>query len=402
MDYDGFFSGPAKAARRSEIREILKLTRKPEFISFAGGLPAPDTFPADLLSDICRDVLESRGETALQYGLTEGEHELRDEIRKWVAKDGIEVTPEQVFITNGSQQGLDLLGRVLLDPGDAIIVELPSYIGGLQAFRFYKANMVGVPQDDEGMRIDLLETELQKLSAKGIRPKFIYVVPDFQNPSGVTMPDERRVRLLELAREYDTLVVEDTPYRELRFMGEDPTPIFALDADERVITLTTFSKIFCPGFRLAWMLAPVVIAEKLNLARQSTDLCSPSFNQAVVAEFISRGHLAEQVNHIKVKYAAKREIMIEELKEQMPKGVTWTEPEGGLFLWVMLPEGMDAMELLEKYAIPKKVAFVIGSAFHCDDSGKNTMRINFSFATHDKIREGVKRLAEAIREYGEV
>ncbi|MCP4231868.1 MAG: PLP-dependent aminotransferase family protein [bacterium] len=401
MNYDKYFSASARTARRSEIREILKLTRKPEFISFAGGLPAPDTFPVELLGDICRDVLDERGETALQYGLTEGELELRNEIRKWVARDSVEVAAEQVFITNGSQQGLDLLGRVLLDPDDTIIVELPSYIGGLQAFRFYKSQMLGVPQDDGGMRIDLLETRLKELADKGTRPKFIYVVPDFQNPSGVTMPDERRIRLLELAREYDTLVVEDTPYRELRFTGVDQAPLFALDDDERVITLTTFSKIFCPGFRLAWMLAPTAITAKLNIARQSTDLCSPSFNQAVVAEFMAQGKLAEQVAIIKEKYAAKREIMLEELARRMPNTVSWTKPEGGLFLWVVLPDGMDATVLLREYAIPRKVAFVIGSAFHCDDSGKNTMRINFSFATHDKIREGVKRLAEAIEEYRE-
>ncbi|MFH2007620.1 MAG: PLP-dependent aminotransferase family protein [bacterium] len=400
MDYEPLFSIPATHATRSVIREILKLTQRPEVISFAGGLPAPETFPVDLLDDIISKVLQDRGQSALQYGTTEGDVRLRSEIKKWVAKDGIDAPVEQIMITNGSQQGLDLLGRVLLDPGDTVVVELPSYLGGLQAFRSYQARFEGVLQDHGGMRMDHLEGRLADLRSQGICPKFIYVVPDFQNPSGTTMDLERRVRLLELAREYDTLVVEDTPYRQLRFAGEDQPPLYSLDEDGRVITLTTFSKLFCPGFRLAWLIAPELILEKVVMAKQSTDLCTPAFNQAVMAEYMIQGRLGPQVESIKRLYQEKNALMLELMDEHMPEGVDWTRPEGGLFLWVILPEGMDSLEMLEKFAIPRDVAYVIGSAFYHDGSGRNTLRLNFSFPSKERIREGIARLGKTIRDYG--
>ncbi len=399
MDYSSMFSKQAQTATRSVIREILKLTQQPEIISFAGGLPAPDTFPVEVLTDIVAKVLKDQGASALQYGLTEGDINLRQEIKKWVATDGIDTTIEELVITNGSQQGLDLTCRVLLNPGDTVVVELPSYLGGLQTFRASQARIEGVLQDDGGMRMDLLEEKLRELSHEGIRPKFIYVVPDFQNPSGVTMDNQRRERLLELARQFDTLVLEDTPYRQLRFSGESPKPLYSMDDDGRVITLNTFSKLFCPGFRLAWLIAPPALAEKIVIAKQSTDLCTPPFNQAVMAQYMAEGRLGPQVESIKKEYKEKGELMLKLLDEHMPEGIRWTRPEGGLFLWVMLKQGMDSLEMLEKYAIPRKVAYVIGSAFYCDSSGANTMRLNFSFPTLEQIREGVPRLAQAIRDY---
>jgi 2-aminoadipate transaminase len=399
MDYASLFSISANSSSRSVIREILKLTQRPEIISFAGGLPAPDTFPVDLLDDIMSKVLQDRGRTALQYGTTEGDVRLRSQIKQWVATDGIDVGVEQILVTNGSQQGLDLVSRVLLDPGDTVVVELPSYLGGLQAFRSYQAQMVGVAQDRNGMQMDHLAEQLQSLRQKSIKPKFIYVVPDFQNPSGTTMDLSRRQRLLELAAEYDTIIVEDTPYRQLRFAGEDQPTLFSLDTDSRVVNLSTFSKLFCPGFRLAWAIAPPAIFEKMVMAKQSTDLCSAAFNQAVMAEYMIQDRLAPQVSSIKQLYRRKCEVMLRMMDELMPEDVEWTKPEGGLFLWVILPEGMDAMEMLEKYAIPREVAYVIGQAFHCDGGGANTLRLTFSFPTVEQIEEGIKRLVGAIHDY---
>ncbi len=399
MDYASCFSISAQGSSRSVIREILKLTQRPEVISFAGGLPAPDTFPVELLDDIMSKVLKERGHSALQYGTTEGDVRLRSQIKQWVATDGIDVGVDQILVTNGSQQGLDLVSRVLLDPGDTVVVELPSYLGGLQAFRSYQAKMVGVEQDHEGMKMDRLAEQLQALRQKSVKPKFIYVVPDFQNPSGTTMDLGRRQRLLELAAEYDTLIVEDTPYRQLRFSGEDQPTLFSLDKEGRVVNLSTFSKLFCPGFRLAWAIAPPAIFEKMVMAKQSTDLCTAAFNQSVMAEYMIQERLAPQVSSIKQLYRRKCEVMLRMMDEHMPKDVEWTKPEGGLFLWVVLPEGMDSMVMLEKYAIPREVAYVIGQAFHFDGSGTNTLRLTFSFPTVEQIEEGIKRFAGAIRDY---
>lgn len=399
MDYASLFSIPAANATRSVIREILKLTQRPEVISFAGGLPAPDTFPVDLLDDIISKVLKDRGRTALQYGTTEGDVRLRSQIKQWVATDGIDVDVEQILVTSGSQQGLDLVSRVLLDPGDTVVVELPSYLGGLQSFRSYQAQMVGVEQDHDGMRVDHLAEQLQALRRRSIRPKFIYVVPDFQNPSGTTMDLPRRERLLELAAEYDTLIVEDTPYRQLRFAGEDQPTLFSLDTGGRVVNLSTFSKLFCPGFRLAWTIAPPAIFEKMVMAKQSTDLCSPAFTQAIMAEYMIQERLAPQVSTIKQLYRRKCEVMLRMMDKHMPEDVQWTKPEGGLFLWVVLPKGMDSLVMLEKYAIPLEVAYVIGKAFHFDGSGANTLRLTFSFPTVEQIEEGIQRLASAISDY---
>ncbi len=396
FSYENLYSSSTARAKRSEIRELLKLIARPEVISFAGGLPAPASFPVDKIAEITRQVIEESGPQALQYGPTEGDPKLREELVKWAAKDGIEVDLEQVLITNGSQQGLDLVGKIFLDVGDPIVVELPSYIGGLQAFNSYQATMYGVPQDDLGMRMDLLEKKLAELKGKGIIPKFIYVVPDFQNPSGVSMPNDRRKRLIELAMEYDTIIIEDSPYRELRFEGEQPEPIFKLDKDGRVITLSTFSKILCPGLRLAWAFGPEELISKMVVAKQSMDLCSPPFNQAIAATFMSQGLLHKQIDIIKELYYKKRQLMLSALEEHMPEGVSWTRPEGGLFLWVRLPEHMDAKELFEE-AIANNVAYVVGSAFHCDEGGKNTMRLNFSYPSEEQIPEGVKRLATAIK-----
>jgi 2-aminoadipate transaminase len=396
-DLSKFYSKNLMNIERSAIRELLKITRQPDIISFGGGLPAPDTFPVEELEEISCQLLHEKGAIALQYGPTEGEIALREEIAKWMAREKATVKPENVLVTSGSQQGLDIIAKIFLDPKDIIIVELPSYMGGLQAFSAYRARMVGVPQDNDGMRMDLLEKALAKLATKGRKPKFIYVVPDFQNPSGVTMTLERRGRLLQLAHKYEVPIIEDSPYRDLRFVGDSVPMIFSLDEENYVIALGTFSKLLCPGLRLAWITAPVEWIEPMVVAKQSMDLSSPVFTQLMVAEYLKRGLLPKQVEQNCRLYSGKREVMINALRRYMPEGVEWTEPEGGLFLWVRLPKKMDADALFPK-AIENKVAYVIGSAFHCNGKGQNTMRLNFSYPSEEQIEEGIKRLANMVRE----
>jgi 2-aminoadipate transaminase len=396
-DLTSFYSKNALNMKRSEIRELLKFTRQPDIISFAGGLPGPETFPVKDLEEISCQVLREKGALALQYGPTEGELPFRQEIAKWLNREKAGIKPENILVTAGSQQGLDIISKIFLDPNDIILLELPSYIGGLQAFTAYRARMIGVPQDYEGMRMDLLEKELERLAKKGKKPKFIYVVPDFQNPSGVTMPLERRKRLLELACQYEVPIIEDSPYRDLRYKGKAVPAIYSFDKENYVIALSTFSKLLSPGLRLAWIMAPTEWMDRMVVAKQSMDLCSPTYTQLIAAEYLRRGLLPRQIENIRKVYGRKLEAMLKALEKYMPKEVEWSKPEGGLFLWVKLPKKMSANDLFPK-AIEKKVAYVVGSAFHCNGKGQNTMRLNFSFSTEQQIDEGIHRLAEVIKE----
>jgi 2-aminoadipate transaminase len=383
--------------KKSAIRELLKLVKDPEIISFAGGLPAPETFPRKELIDIVKEVIEQDGAAALQYGATEGDDRLRELIMENYKELGFDITIDNIMITTASQQGLDLLGKIFIDRGDKVLVGLPSYLGGLQAFNAYGADMVGIEFDEHGMRSDMVEKVLSDLKAKNDMPKFIYIIPDFQNPAGVTMPEFRRKEILALAKKYDVLIVEDSPYKQIRFEGKDQASIFALDNTGHVINLGTFSKIFLPGFRIGWVIAHKDITNKFIMAKQGTDLCTSPFVQKISAKYIEKGYFNKRLKQTIQNYKEKKNIMITAFEKYMPEGVTWTNPEGGLFLFVTLPEYMDAQELFLN-AIKKKVAFVVGSVFHCDGSGKNTMRINFSYASKEQNEEGVKRLAQAIRE----
>jgi len=396
-DLSEFYSASARVMSRSLIRELLKLTRAKNIISFAGGLTDPSTFPVDELKAITLAVLDREPQLALQYGPTEGDARLRDELVRWMAKDGITVTRDQVLVTIGSQQGLDIVGRVFLDPGDVVIVERPSYMAALQVFRSYRAEMVGVEQDDDGLRPERLEETLARLARSGKRVKLLYAVPDFQNPSGVTLSGPRRQAVLDLARAHHLLIVEDSPYRELRFEGTAPPPLAALDRDGRVIYLSTFSKTLCPGMRIAWIAARGEIIQSFVTAKQGMDLCCPAFTQAIAAEFCARGHLPERIPQITALYRRKRDVMLDTLAREMPDGVTWTRPAGGLFLWVRLPEGMDAEQLLRPAVEEEGVAYVAGSGFHADGGGKNTLRLNFSFPSEANIDEGIRRLARLVR-----
>jgi 2-aminoadipate transaminase len=396
-DIVSFYSKNALNMKHSEIRELLKFTRQLDTISFAGGLPSPETFPIKEIEDISCEVLRENGAVALQYGPTEGESPFREELAKWMHREKAAVKPENILVTAGSQQGLDIISKIFLDPKDIVVMELPSYVGGLQAFSAYRARMIGVPQDMEGMKIDLLEKVLQTLAKKRKKPKFIYVVPDFQNPSGVTMSLVRRKQLLELAYQYEVPIVEDSPYRDLRYSGQAVPAIYGLDAQNQVIVLGTFSKILGPGLRLAWIMAPTAWMDRMVVAKQSMDLCSPVYTQLIGVEFMKRGLLPKQIEKILLVYGRKLRAMLEALEKYMPKGVEWSKPEGGLFLWVKLPKKMSANELLPK-AIEKKVVYVVGSAFHCNGKGQNTMRLNFSFPTEQQIDQGIQRLAKMIEE----
>lgn len=396
-DLEQIYSINIKGMKKSAIRELLKLTQRPEVISFAGGLPAPESFPIEQLKEISCEVLENDGSAALQYGATEGVTELRQILVDRYVKEGLNIELKNLVITTSSQQGLDLLAKIFINRGDKVICGLPSYLGGLGAFNSYGAEMVGIKFDDKGMRADILEEKLAALKSQGIKPKFIYIIPDFQNPAGITMPESRRMEIIKIAKKYDILIVEDSPYREVRFEGKAQKTIFELDNSGHVILLGTFSKIFVPGFRIGWVVAHEAIVDKFVTAKQSTDLCTPTLNQKIVHKYIEKGYFDHNLKEIITQYHDKRDNMLKAFKEYMPEGVKWTEPEGGLFLFLTLPNKMDAERLFQK-AIDNNVAFVLGSVFHCDGSGKDTMRINFSFMPKDKTTEGVKRLANVIRE----
>ncbi len=403
-DLERMFSENARGMKKSVIRELLKLTRRPEVISFAGGLPDLSAFPVEEVSQVTVDVLKRDGVNALQYSPTEGDARLKDElIAHHEREDGITLSPENILITVASQQGLDLVAKIFIDRGDAVIVGLPTYVGGLGAFRAYGADMLGVSLDEQGMKMDTLERKLERLKKDGRKPKFIYVVPDFQNPAGITMTEERRRKLIELAHCYDVLILEDSPYKELRYEGESVKSIFGLDGDNQVVGLHTFSKILFPGMRLGWVIGPEAVIQKLTIAKQSTDLCTPAFTQAIVAEFASRGLLQKNIDNVKVVYREKRQVMLNALEEHMPKlpGLKWTKPQGGLFLWVTLPKYMDTEELFFE-AVEQNVAFVTGTAFYANNGGRNSMRLNFSFPTSEDIVEGIKRLAKVIEEHDRV
>ncbi len=397
LDYESFLSTLARRTERSVIRELLKLTRPGKVISFAGGLPDPDTFPIADLLEVTREVLSTGGRTALQYATTEGDPVLREELVRWMAKDGINVGRDDVLITTGSQQALDIVGRVLLDPGDVIVVELPTYLGGLQAFRTYGVEMIGVPQDDDGINVQALHSVLTRLRQEGRRPKFLYAVPDFQNPSGITWSQVRRERLLELAREFDTLVIEDNPYREMRFLGSAPPPITALDTEGRTLYLSTFSKTLAPGLRVGWMAGPQFLISRCVTAKQAMDLCGPALTQAIVAALLARGTLLERLPTVVGLYRRKRDVMLDALAREMPDGVSWTRPEGGLFLWVRLPEGVDAGAMLKVALEEEAVAYVPGQPFHADGSGQNTLRLNFSYPSEAEIKDGIACLGRIVR-----
>ena len=395
------FAQRTQRMESSAIRELLKFTENPEVISFAGGMPAPEVFPIEKFKEACLTVLDQNGPASLQYGSTDGYVPLREMIARYSARYGINVTIDNILITSGSQQALDLLGKILINPGDRVLVESPTYVGALQAWRAYSAEFVPVPTDEDGMMTSKLEACLRA------GPKFIYALPNFQNPTGSTLAYDRRLKLIELAENYGVPIVEDDPYGQLRFEGENLPAIEVLDSQTRsqedcysgnVIYLSTFSKTLAPGIRLAWVIAPPPVITQLIHAKQGTDLHTSTFNQMVAYEVAKDGFLYEHAKLIRKTYKERRDVMLDTLSEYMPEGVSWTHPKGGLFLWVTLPDCLNCQDLF-KDAVAEKVAFVPGDSFYAEGGGFNTMRLNFSNACPEKINEGIFRLSNVLKKH---
>ena len=389
-DWDAKLATRTKGMSRSIIRELLKFTEMPDVISFAGGLPAAEVFPVREFRESSAFVLEEAPQVALQYSATEGFLPLRRYLAEKVSKYGIPAVPENILLTNGSQQALDLLGKVFISPGDTVLTEAPTYLGAIQAWNAYEPRFVTVPLDDQGMQVDRLESILDKEPVK-----FIYVLPNFHNPAGTTLPLERRQQLIEIAAKHRVFIVEDDPYGELRFEGEDIPPIISMHK-ENVIYLGTFSKTLAPGIRLGWIIAPEIVMDRLVQAKQGADLHTGTYIQMLAYDIASRGILKRHVETIRKVYRERRDVMLAAMEQYFPPAVTWTRPEGGLFLWVRCPEGVDTEKLLEQ-AIKERVAFVPGFAFYPDGRGKNAMRLNFSAMPPERIKEGIARLGRVLK-----
>jgi len=388
-----------KCAKSSIIRELLKVTQRPEVISFAGGLPAPEVFPVEKFKEACNKVLTEKPQFALQYGPTEGYRPLREFIVQQMARYGILAGVDNVLITSGSQQALDLIAKLLINRGDRLLVESPTYLGALQAFDLMGAEYVTVPIDDRGLNTDYLEAALRS------GPKFMYILPNFQNPGGVTLSEDRRRELVLLSDKYGIPIIEDDPYGQLRYEGEHKTPLVVLDRTNlqrddgytlgNVIYLSTFSKLLAPGLRVAWIVAPPDVIARLSQIKQSTDLHTSTFTQMVTYEVARDGFLDEHVKLIRSVYSERKDAMMKALTDYFPEEVTWTHPHGGLFLWVTLPTGINTRKLLDQ-ALLNDVAFVPGDPFFPDGDKGSHMRLNFSNATPEMIREGIRRLSIAV------
>lgn len=389
------FSEEAKSLHASDIREILKVTENPEIISFAGGLPAPELFPIDEMMKVDVEILKKEGRQAVQYSTTEGYVPLRKQIAKRMKTSfHTDCTYEDIIITAGSQQGLSLLGQLFLNEGDIVLVESPTYMGATTAFAVNFPNFVEVETDDKGMVPEALEAALEKY---GDRVRLMYVIPEFQNPTGITWPVERRKAFMDLINQYDFPVLEDDPYGELRYDGDKVPSLKSMDTKGNIIFLGSFSKILMPGLRIAWMVADPVIIDKVVKLKQAVDLQASSFGQRQTSYYIDMFDLDEHVAKIKALYKKRRDLMCESMKKYFPEGITFTYPEGGLFTWVTLPEGMDAKELMPK-VLAKNVAYVPGGPFYPHGGNANHFRLNYSNMPEDRIVEGIKRLAEVLKE----
>jgi DNA-binding transcriptional MocR family regulator len=379
--------------KASEIRELLKLTQRPEIISFAGGLPAPESFPIQEFIKVGKEVLEKSGAQALQYASTEGHPPLREAITKRMAKVKVEVNSDDILVTSGSQQGLDFAAKIFINPGDIIICESPTYLGAINAFKAYEPKFIEVSTDKDGMNMD----ELEKALKNNNNVKFIYVIPDFQNPSGKTWSIERRVKLIELGNKYDVAIIEDNPYGELRFEGEILPAVKHFDTEGRVAFLGTFSKILCPGLRLGWIAASPEMLNKFIMVKQGADLQSSTISQMEAAKFFELYDIEAHIQKIIDLYRVRRDLMMKTIEEEFPEGVTATYPEGGLFTWVILPEYMNARELALK-ALEQNVAYVPGGSFFPNGGNENTFRLNYSNMDEERIVEGIKRLGKVLKD----
>jgi 2-aminoadipate transaminase len=400
--YAGLFAQRTRVMRSSAMRDLMEITARPEVISLAGGLPDTSTFPPDSFAAQMTRIAQESSAEALQYGPTEGFGRTKECIREVMAAEGMHPDPEDIIVTTGGQQAIDLVAKTLIDPGDPVICEAPTYPGAVPVFCSYEAETHQIEMDEHGMRIDVLEELLDRLAAEGRRPKFIYSVPTFQNPAGVTLSAERRRRLVDLAREREVLVVEDSPYGLLRYSGEPNEPLYALDGGDYVLYLGTFSKILSPGIRLGWLCAPPPVMEKVVLGKQASDLCTSTLSQYFVAEYFGEGRWRDYISDLVGIYRSRRDTMLDALERFFPAESTWSEPEGGLFLWATLPDYIDTTDLLAK-ALRENVAFVPGPAAFVDGTtGRPSMRLNFSGSDEDEIREGIRRIGRVISEQVEL
>ena len=397
VNFSQYYSTRANKMQASIIRRLLRLTQQPDIISFAGGLPDNDSLPLTDLRAIVDLVIQESGHRALQYGETHGYIKLREDVVAFMKSRGVSCTLEEVMITTGSQQALDLLCRVLISPGEEVLIENPGYIGMFAAVSNYEGVMVGVELDEQGIKPAALKEKAQKLIAAGRKPKFIYYIPHFQNPTGVTVPLKRRQEILKIAQELDLIIIEDDPYGELRFDRVAPVPAMkTFDTEGRVIFVGSFSKIFAPGVRLGWIVAHPEIIDKLILGKQSADACSDTLSQYIVHEYCRQNLLEDHIELLRQVYMDKRDVMLSCMEKEFPPQIKWNKPGGGFFIWVTLPPSWDAEELFHE-AVKEKVAYVIGSAFHVDGGGKNTIRLNFSLPSDAQIREGIKRLGKVFK-----
>jgi 2-aminoadipate transaminase len=399
--YAGLFAERTTVMRSSAMRDLMAITARPEVISLAGGLPDTSTFPPQSFAAQMTRIAQESAAEALQYGPTEGFEETKDCILEVMGAEGMLPDPDDIIVTTGGQQGIDLVTKTLVDPGDVVICEAPTYPGAVPVFCSYQADVVQVECDEDGMKVEVLEQLLGELRSEGRRPKFIYSVPSFQNPAGVTMSFERRQRLVELARSNEILIVEDNPYGLLRYGGEPMPPLYQLDGGDFVIYIGTFSKILSPGIRLGWTVAPPPVLEKIVLGKQATDLCTSTLTQYFVREYFAERRWQRYIDDLCEIYRRRRDVMLEALRNNFPAEATWTEPEGGLFIWATLPDYIDTSDLLAK-ALRADVAFVPGQAAYVDGRGRHSMRLNFSGVSEEEIREGVRRIGEVIAEQVEL
>ena len=395
--YAGLFARRTKVMRSSAMRDLMAITARPDVISLAGGLPDTSTFPSDSFAAQMTRIAHESSAEALQYGPTEGFEETKACILEVMGAEGMAPDPDDLIVTTGGQQAIDLITKTLVNPGDPVICEAPTYPGAVPTFSSYEADVHQVSTDDDGMRLDELEALLAALATAGRRPKFIYSVPTFQNPAGVTLSAERRQRLVELAREHEVLVVEDNPYGLLRYDGEAEHTLYSLDGGDYVLYLGTLSKILSPGIRIGWVAAPPPVLEKIGLGKQAADLCTSTLSQYFVREYFGEGRWREYIDDLVEIYRSRRDAMFDALERHFPEQAIWTRPEGGLFLWATLPDYIDTTDLLAK-ALRENVAFVPGRAAYVDGRGGSSMRLNFSASEEDELREGIRRIGAVVSE----
>ena len=387
------YASRALAMRASEIRALFAVASRPEVVSLAGGMPYIAGLPLEEIAETMRRLIVERGATALQYGSGQGDQELREQIVEVMKLEGIHAHPDDVVVTTGSQQAVDLVTTIFINPGDVIVAEAPSYVGALGVFRAHEADVVHVPMDEDGLIPESLDQTITRLKAEGKRVKFLYTVPNFHNPAGVTLSAERRPRIVEIARRHGVLILEDNPYGLLGFDSE-PLPAMRSLSDDGVIYLGSFSKTFAPGFRVGWAVAPHAVREKLVLASEAAILCPSNASQMAISSYLAHHDWLGQIKSFRVQYRERRDAIIEALEEHMP-AASWTVPAGGFYTWVKLPEGLDAKSMLPR-AITERVAYVAGTAFYMDGRGADHMRLSFCYPTPDRIREGVRRLAGVV------